>query len=147
MEFNYFDILHRAQKGYSRVLEPICRKWELTRNELDVLLFLANNPNQNRAADIVTNRGMAKSHVSLSVSNLERRGLLICSKDPSDRRTVHLTLTEEAQVISRAGQEAQRAFFARIHQGITPEEFAIWRGISRKISGNIQEMESESFEK
>jgi MarR family transcriptional regulator for hemolysin len=143
MEFNYFDTLHRAQKAYTRMLEPICRRWELTRNELDVLLFLYNNPELNRAADIVSHRGMAKSHVSLSVSNLERRGLLFCCKDPSDRRTVHLELAGEAGEIARAGQEAQKAFFSRIHRGVTPEEFVLWRSVSQKISGNIQLMETE----
>ena len=143
MEFNYFDILHRAQKAYARILEPVCRRWELTRNELDVLLFLANNPGLDRAADIVSNRGMAKSHVSLSVSTLERKGLLICRKDPADRRTVHLEPAGDAGEITRAGREAQQAFFARIHQDVTPEEFALWRSISQKISGNIQTMESE----
>ena len=62
-QFNYFDTMARAQKGYARLLEPICKKWDLTRNELDVMLFLANNPDYDRAADIVTNRGLAKSHV------------------------------------------------------------------------------------
>ena len=44
-QFNYFDTMARAQKGYAMLLEPICEKWDLTRNELDVILFLANNPN------------------------------------------------------------------------------------------------------
>ena len=74
-QFNYFDTMARAQKGYARLLEPICKKWELTRNELDVMLFLANNPDYDRAVDIVNHRGLAKSHVSMSVTSLENRGL------------------------------------------------------------------------
>ena len=94
-EFNYFDTMARAQKGYARLLEPICKKWDLTRNELDVMLFLANNPDFDRAVDIVNHRGLAKSHVSMSVTNLESRGLLERISDPADRRTVHLKLTEK----------------------------------------------------
>ena len=67
--FNYFDTIARAQKGYARLLEPICKKWDLTRNELDVILFLANNPDYDRAVDIVNNRGLSKSHVSLSINS------------------------------------------------------------------------------
>ena len=63
----------RAQKGYARLLEPVCKKFDLTRNELDVILFLANNPNFDRAVDIVNNRGLTKSHVSMSVASLESR--------------------------------------------------------------------------
>lgn len=53
MQFAFFETALRAQKSYSRLMEPVCKKWNLTHNELDVLLFLANNPEQNRAADIV----------------------------------------------------------------------------------------------
>ena len=51
MQFAFFETALRAQKSYSRLMEPVCKKWDLTHNELDVLLFLANNPEQNRAAD------------------------------------------------------------------------------------------------
>ena len=44
MQFAFFETALRAQKSYSRLMEPVCKKWNLTHNELDVLLFLANNP-------------------------------------------------------------------------------------------------------
>lgn len=142
MEFNYFDIMVRAQKGYGRLLEPVCREWEITRNEMDVLLFLANNPEQDRAVDIVNGRGMSKSHVSLSISNLEQRGLLARREDLADRRTVHLSLTEQAQPIAEAGREAQRTFFAFIHQGVTREEVENVRSFSQKVGENIRNLEA-----
>ena len=141
MEFNYFDIMMRAQKAYARVLDPICKQWELTRNELDVLLFLANNPEFDRAADIVVNRGIAKSHVSLSVTTLEARGFLLRQPDPEDRRTVHLKLIGDAWKIADAGQKAQQSFFSRIHQGITREELDHWRAFTRKVGENIRNLE------
>ena len=141
MQFSYFDVMTRAQKGYSRYLEPVCREWGLTRNELDVILFLANNPALDRAVDIVTHRGLSKSHVSLSVSTLESRGLLLRREDPSDRRTVHLKLLPEALQAADAGRKAQRAFFDRIHAGISPEEMAVWRTMGEKISQNIKLLE------
>jgi len=141
MEFNYFDIMTQAQKGYARYLEPVCREWGLTRNELDVILFLANNPALDRAVDIVTRRGLSKSHVSLSVSTLESKGLLLRQEDETDRRTVHLKLTPQALRAAEAGREAQRAFFDRIHAGISPEEIAVWRSMGEKISENIKRLE------
>ena len=90
MEFSYFDSLHQAQKAYARILEPVCVQWNTTRNELDILLFLFNNPGLDRAADIVNHRGITKSHVSLSVATLEARGLLLRRADPADKRIIHL---------------------------------------------------------
>lgn len=141
MQFNYFDTMTRAQKGYSRLLDPICKKWELTRNELDVLLFLANNPGQDRAVDIVNNRGMSKSHVSLSIADLESRGLLIRREDPADRRTVHLELAGDAEKITDAGRMAQRRFFSYIHAGVTQEEIEMMISFCKKVSENIKNID------
>lgn len=141
MQFNYFDTMARAQKGYARLMDPICKKWNLTRNELDVLLFLANNPEQDRAVDIVNNRGMSKSHVSLSIANLENRGLLIRAEDPADRRTVHLSLTGAAKEITDTGRMAQRRFFSYIHQGVTQEQIEMMMEFARRVSENIKNIE------
>ena len=129
----YFDILSQSQKIYGRCLEPVCRKWDLTRSELDVLLFLYNNPEFDRAADIVAHRGMAKSHVSMSVSSLEGRELLRRDSSATDRRTVHLKLTESAVEIAKEGRTAQQRFFDSLYQGIPEEEFALWQQVTHKV--------------
>ena len=141
MEFNYFDIMAKAQKGYARLMDPICKKWDLTRNELDVLLFLANNPCYDRAVDIVNNRGLYKSHVSLYINSLESRGLLIRREDSADRRTVHLVLTDASKEITNKGQMAQKRFFSYLHQGVSQEQLELMMDFARKVSENIKNIE------
>lgn len=138
---SYFDVLGQAKKSYSKCLEPVCKKWAMTRSELDILLFLYNNPALDRAADIVTHRGIAKSHVSLSVTNLENRGLLTRCFEPADRRTAHLKLTEPARDIAREAREIQIVFFERIYAGVSPEELAVWNALTEKFCRNIENME------
>ena len=140
-DYNYFDTMAKAQKGYARLMEPICKKWNLTRNELDVLLFLHNNPEFDRAVDIVQNRGLSKSHVSLSINNLESRGFLTRREDPADRRTIHLALTEAALPIVEKGQMSQRQFFSYIHKGVTQEQIDLMMDFARKVSENIKNIE------
>ena len=137
----YFDVLPRAQKGYARMLEPVCKKWDLTRNELDILLFLLNNPGLDRAADIVTRRGIAKSHVSQSVGGLEEKGLLLRIEDSADRRTVRLRLTDRGKLPAQEGQAAQKRFFDLIHQGMTGEELALMRKLMQTVCDNIANLE------
>ena len=141
VRFNYFDTMARAQKGYARLLEPICKKWDLTRNELDVMLFLANNPDYDRAVDIVTNRGLAKSHVSMSVANLESRGLLKRIPDPADRRTIHLQLTEQAREITDYGCGVQKKFLDQLHRGVTEEQLELMRMFAERVYENIKNMD------
>lgn len=134
----YFDVIAKARKSYAHFLEPICRKWDLTRCELDILLFLFNNPSFSRAADIVERRGIAKSHVSLGVNALVSRGFLVRSAPAEDRRSTHLTLTDEGTTAAAEARNLQRAFFARVTEGISEEEAALWRGITEKVRDNIE---------
>ena len=138
---NYFDILSQSQKAYSKQLEPVCKKWNLTRSEVDVLLFLYNNPGYDRAADIVTHRGMAKSHVSMSVANLADRELLIRRYSPVDRRTAHLILMPAGEEIAAEAREAQKQFFHQLYDGIPEEELALWERITQKVFENIENLD------
>lgn len=141
MRFDHFDVTQQVKKKYALAVEPVCRKWNLTKNELDVLLFLYNNPEFDRAADIVAHRGLTKSHVSLSVSNLEGRGLLTRREDPEDRRAVHLILSGEGRTIAEAGREYQVSFFGAMFEGLSREELLQLQDLMDRIRENIKRME------
>ena len=137
----YFDTLSKSQRVYARFLEPVCRNWDLTRSELDVLLFLYNNPEFDRAADIAAHRGMAKSHVSASVAGLERRQLLVRSASASDRRAVRLKLTPQAIRIAETGRQAQQTFFEQLYAGLDPQQLQLWETITNKVRRNIEDLD------
>ena len=141
---NYFDAMGKAKKEYIRCLEPVFKRFGLTQNELAVLLFLHNTPGLDRAADIVSCRGIAKSHVSLAVSNLEARALLTRRFEPADRRTCHLVLTGKGTEIAEAGAARQRQFFEALYAGVSQSEREQLRAISRKIMDNISHFDCES---
>ena len=138
MDIRYLEVMQDMQKNYARQLEPVCRQWKVTGNELTVLLFLSNNPGYDRAADLVERRGMTKSHVSLSVGTLEHRGLLHRRREDRDRRQIHLELTEAGWEIARCGQAVQKQFFSAAFQGITRQELEDWYGILQRMWENMQ---------
>ena len=138
---DYIDHMLRFRKEYYRSLDPVCRKWALTHNELGVVLFLTNHPSMDRASDIVSRRGIAKSHVSQSVAALEARGFLLRHPDDRDRRTVHLTLTDRAGELVTDAQNTQRAFFRELVSGLTAEDIANWNTILDKLVASIEQME------
>jgi len=140
MRIDYFGVTARAKKKYAAAMEPVCRQWGLTRNELDVLLFLYNNPEFDRAADIVTHRGMTKSHVSLSVANLESRNFLFRKEDSRDRRAVRLALTEDARAIAETGRQCQIRFFTAMFDGLSREDVRFWQSLMERVCGNIDQM-------
>ena len=109
---------------YSEFVSPVCAKYGLTRIELDILLFLANNTRYDTATDIVEVRFLAKSQVSAAIKNLEARGCL--------RRG------DPAQPMIAAGRSAQEQFGAALLDGFTPEELEHMQRSMERIRKNVE---------
>ena len=81
------QILHSSyaiKKAYDGLWDKIQETYALTRVEIDVLSFLANNPDCDTASCIVEYRKIAKSHVSGAVESL-----LEVMSDVYDHRRQH----------------------------------------------------------
>jgi DNA-binding MarR family transcriptional regulator len=61
--------------------------------------------------------------------------------DESDRRTVHLQLTQAAQFAAQLGRQAQEQFFAQLFRGFSDSDMARWRELNHKICHNITQLE------
>ena len=86
---------------------PIARRYGLSMREINVVLFLANNPGYDTARDITEYRGISKSQVSQAVEVLAERSYLTRRADPDDRRLLHLSLTEEGRALAAQCQALQ----------------------------------------
>ena len=73
----------------------------------------------------------------MSVVSLEQRGLLERRFSETDRRTVHLKLTDTGRQIAQEGKELQDAFFSWLYQDLTEEELLMWEKINIKIRSNV----------
>ena len=96
-----------------------------------------------RAADIVEYRGLTKSHVSVAVKELCRRGLLGSRQDDEDRRAIHLKPTAAAVQIVEDGKAAQKANISKLFEGFTPEEKQQWCKLIKKMGSNVMNMIQE----
>ena len=133
MQFAFFETALRAQKSYSRLMEPVCKKWNLTHNELDVLLFLANHPAHDTARDVTELRGLAKSQVSAAVDLLAARELLRRQPDKADRRVIHLALTDAGAALAREGQKLQSTCLDALFAGLTQSEAERFQELLEKV--------------
>ncbi|MFR2664218.1 MAG: MarR family transcriptional regulator, partial [[Clostridium] scindens] len=64
MLFDLWDGLSLFKKIYDQSLEPVCKKYQLTRMELDILVFMGTIPGYDSAMDIIVRRRLTKSDVS-----------------------------------------------------------------------------------
>lgn len=122
---------------YSKCVGPVCQKHDITRMELDILLFLYNNPHCDTASDIVELRYLSKSQVSASVSSLERRGYLEKRYAEGNRKTVHLSIRSEASDIVADGRRAQEEFLKVMIRGIPEPDLDCMKRCIQSIMQNI----------
>ena len=100
--------------AYTAVCKPLCQTLKLPQTAFDILLFLANNPAYQTAADIVEVRKIKANLVSVNVDKLVRDGYLTREPMPGDRRKTKLSCTEKAQPVIMQGRQLQSAFLQRL---------------------------------
>lgn len=124
-------------KLYTGLFAPLLEEYGLTQLEIDILLFLANNPPFDTARDIVEQRHLAKSHVSAGVESLAGRGLLERRRLAGNRKTIHLRLTPAAAPVVEAGRAVQRRYGRLLLDGFTPEEERILFSLLERVGENV----------
>lgn len=133
--FDYMILRQSLHRLYLRMMEPVLERFGLTQMEEDILLFLANNPGHDTAAELVSLRSLAKSQVSTSVEKLVRRGYL--QRRPEGRK-IHLRLLPAAEEAVRQGQNSQRRFGEAIAWDFSPEEQAMLYGVLARMTENAR---------
>jgi DNA-binding MarR family transcriptional regulator len=138
MMTEFWNNLTLSKRLYDQVLEPLTDEYHVTRMELDILLFLANNPPYDTAADIVERRRLTKSHISSSVKDLAERGYLERFYQEGDRKRVHLRVMPPAEPIVEAGRKAQGVFYSQLFRGFTDEEIRGAEELQRRMAENLR---------
>lgn len=109
--------LHRL---YNLTLRDFGRANGLSQTEMDVLLFLHNNPDCNTARDMVHLRGLAKSNVSTALDSLRTRGLVESRPEENNRRVNRLFLLPAAAPLIEGLSRRQAQFFHALQQCSRP---------------------------
>ena len=123
---------------YELFTRKVCDRYQLTQMEYDILMFLHNNPKYNTAADIVKIRKSTKSHVSTSLKALENKGLIERIHSARNKKHIEIVLLDKAEVIVKAGINAQKQFAKDVLSGLTEEEKHMCIDVFDKICNNAE---------
>ena len=116
------ELTKKFMAAYKAAQKKVCKAWNVPEVSLDILLFLANNPEYTTARDIVEVRSIKANLVSQHVDRMVREGYLCRKEVQGDRRKRDLSLTEKAVPIIEAGRRMQTDFFETLFHGISEEE-------------------------
>lgn len=111
------------------------------------MLFPANNAPLDTARDIAEKRHLSKSHVSVGVDDLVRRGYLERSCQDGNRKTIHLHLLPPAHEIVAAGQAIQRQYAQCLFRGFDSDEISVLAAMLNRIADNVDDELSSAKER
>ena len=135
-----FSHANKMTQAYHIMLTPLCKETGLPPLAMDILLFLANNPEHNTAKDICCHKGLKPSIVSFHVDRLVTDGYLERREVPGDRRKTALVCTEKAAPLIARGRELQHAFAVELGRGLDQEDLEHFRRCVAVFDRNIDRL-------
>ena len=134
---------HDLIETYSERCKPLCREIHMPQTAVDILMFLANNPDYNTARDIVEVRGLKANLVSINVEKLVKEGFIERTPDSKDRRKNVLICTENAKPVIEKGRQLQSIFLESLFAGIDGESRRQFYGVIEKLRSNLDNIRKE----
>ena len=135
-----FNGANRFIEAYHTALQPICKETGLPPMAVDILMFIANNPDSATAGDICRCRGLKTGIVSVHIERLVNEGLLLRQAVPGDRRKTRLICTDAADGIIEKGRELQKSFAQRLLVGLSDKEIEVFHSCLRVLGNNMEEI-------
>ena len=128
---------------YTKYFQALGEELNLSQTEIDILLFLRNNPELNTARDVAAMRGLARSNVSSAVERLQRGrysvltavGLLPIAVAGIDIQSLMDGAREEMERLAQCQEEC----FAAVLRGISPQEREELGRLFGRLRANIQQ--------
>lgn len=135
-----FNSANRFIEAYHTVLQPVCKDTGLPPMAVDILMFIANNPENGTAGEICRCRGLKSGIVSVHIDRLVNEGLLLRQAVPDDRRKTRLVCTEAAGSIIEKGRGLQLCFAQKLLTGLSDEDIEVFRNCLSVMGNNIDEI-------
>jgi MarR family transcriptional regulator for hemolysin len=136
MDFFGYDAIFK--KKIKKSYKFIEKKYKLTKNELIIISYLAENSESNLSSDIVKNLGFSKSHVSLSVANLIKSGYLNTISNKQDKKKMHLVLKDKASEIINDIKTVKTNFENQLFSGFSDNEKKQFSALLKKVVRNVK---------
>lgn len=142
MDNGFMAMLCNGRRLYEALCRPLCQESALPQPSLDILMFLAQNPDHPTAKDITRYRGLKRNLVSVHVDRLVRDGYLERQPIPGDRRQKKLVCTPKAQQVVEQGCRAQEEFYRLLTKGLPQAQLDLLAQGMAAIAQNIEEYQT-----
>ncbi len=116
----------------------LMNKTDLTYLELELLQFLATNPERNTLTDILDSNNYTKSHASTAINNLAKNGYISKTPSPDNKKVLRLNLLPKSASVIDEAQVCISNFRKVAFKGISDEELGMAINIVKKAVENLK---------
>ena len=139
---NQFELLIMGQqfkKLYEKCYERLMTEYDLKKIDIDVLYFLSHSGKYDTAKDIANLIFVSKAHVSKSIEHLHHKGLIELVSDSSDRRFVHIKISDSGIPVVEDIKSIKAKTHAILFDGISEDEKQMILRLCNHIAHNIND--------
>lgn len=130
--------LEQFRKAYAKLCYPHLANYGFSPCEVEILIFLSNNPNIQTAKELTIFLGVSKGLIARSVDNLMKKDLLHVDIDTNDRRIQHLSLSAASSDIIAYLKEKQNEFSQLTTRDIDPDDLLRIGRVFTQMNMNIE---------
>ncbi|WP_427813337.1 MarR family winged helix-turn-helix transcriptional regulator [Enterococcus sp. 22-H-5-01] len=121
-----FSKIEKSSKGASIVIKVLDRLGEPTNPK-----YLADTSN------------LSTARIAAVLNNLEKRGLVIRTMDPDDRRRINVSLTEAGKKVAKSEKQEMRAKIIQVFELMGEEDTKKYLELTAKFVGYSQKLSAE----
>jgi DNA-binding MarR family transcriptional regulator len=133
-------LISRVQSLMRPQVEAVFDRQDLTFSQWRVLMCLRDGV-ANTCADISRELSHDSGSLTRLVDQLDRRGLILRTRDRKDRRVVTLALTPAGRAAIKAALPNVVAHFNDVLQGFTPQEAKLLVALLNRLLDRAREIE------
>ena len=129
-------------------INELCRSFNdesLSPSEINILIFLANNPSMNTNKELGICLGVSKGLISRGIDSLLKKHYITILSDTNDRRVRRLLLTEEATPLLKKVENLRAEIEAKILHDISQNELTQMQNTLNKIGEHFQNWERGKY--
>ena len=110
------------RKVYAKTFTQLFGNEDLSPNEINILLFLSNNPSIDTSKQLVYFLDVSKGLICRSIDSLVKKGYVISEPDIKDRRIQRLKLSSNADPVIEQLSEVNRYIDTVVLEAVSKEE-------------------------
>ena len=137
---NNMAVWRSVIEAHEHYFKPISRELGMPQMALDILLFLADHPDQCTAKDISLCHGFKENILSININKLVTEGYLERQPVEGDRRKVRLVCTEKSAAIIARCCQAGTDLAKMLEEGLTAEDKKAMQRCLAIIGNNAEQI-------